>query len=382
MKLNNLHTIFEQTDCLYSPQAYLNGELSTNEQHYFEKHILSCSVCRDEYEGLLAMHDLRKLPVIVNELNKQVDNYVRPIVKPSFLQKHKILRIAAFILVLIGSGFFISYYSQYSSRKYAAEEMVSQSIEAPAVEYTSEIDTPFEAVTIESSNEAEHKSQLSDQAVDSKLSKTGSRKESTNKEEKFTSVANTDIVDDELEAAESDKEEEVFEIETAIASENSEVKEYESSKKKLKEEEPTHETTSMSNYGRAKSSGISRKPVKSYIMVNPRQNGINAYEKGNYEQAIELLKKSDKYEEKNDTTTYYLGLSYAASGNSKKALKYFNELLKNTKSPYYEDAKWQKALLLIRTEKTKQAVELLNELIKSEVYNKEAQQKLDSLQRK
>jgi len=381
LQLDNLHTIFEQTDCLYSPQAYLEGELSTNEQHYFEKHILSCSICRDEYEGLLAMHDYKKLPVIVSGLNKQVDNYVRPIVKPSFLQKHKILRIAAFILVLVGSGFFISYYSQYSSQEYAAEEMVSQSVEAPAVESTMELDTVFEALTIEPSNELEHKSRLSDQTIDHKISKTTLRKESANKDEKLTSVASADIIDDELEISKSYEEEESFETEATIASENTYDKKYENSKKKLKEEELATETASMSNYSRTKSSGISRKTVKGYIIVNHQQNGISAYEKGDYEQAIELLKKADKYEEKNDTTIYYLGLSYTASDNLKKALKYFNELLKNTESPYYDDAKWQKALLLIRTGKTKQAVELLNELIKSDSYKKEAKQKLNSLEK-
>lgn len=382
MQLDNLHTIFEQTDCLYSPQAYLKGKLTVDEQHYFEKHILSCSMCRDEYEGLLAMRDYKKLPVIVSGLNKQVDNYVRPVVKPSFLQKHKILRIAAFILVLIGSGFFINYYLQYSSKEYAAEEMVSQSVEAPAVESTMELDTIFEAVTIESSNEAELKNRLSDQAIDRKISKTALRKGSADKEEKLTSAASADIVDDEFEMIESDEEEEAFKIETAIARENSEGKGYEASKKKEKEETIAPETASMDNYSRAKSSGISRKTLKGYIVVNYQQSGITAYKTANYEQAIELLKKSKKYESSNDTTTYYFGLSYTASGNSKKALKYFNELLKNTESPYYDDAKWQKALLLIKAGKQKQAVELLNELIKSDIYKKDAQQKLDSLQKK
>ena len=62
-------------------------------------------------------------------------------------------------------------------------------------------------------------------------------------------------------------------------------------------------------------------------------------------------------------------------------MKYYNELLNNKESSYHEDTKWQKSLLLIKIEKQKQAVVLLNELIKSDRYRKVAQDKLDSLKR-
>ena len=386
MNIDNLHIIFEQTDCLYSPQAYLNGELSTDEQYYFEKHILSCSICRDEYEGLLAMNDSKELPAIVSGLNKKIDNYVRPIIKPNFLKKHKILRIAAFILVLIGSGFFINYYTQYSSQEYAAEEMVSQSTEEQSLEPSMALDSLAQPVTIGSTNKPEQKNRLSDQVVKQKISKTASRKKIKNDDDETAAIETMDLVDDEFEIeAEEAYEEDVsgskISSEAVLAEKSQKELKYTDSKKKPKEEELT-ETVSTSNYSRAKSSGNTKKTVKGYTVVNYLESGISAYEKAEYEEAIEQFKKSEKYEGQNDKTTYYLGLSYDASGNSKKALKYFNELLKNTQSPYYEDAKWQKALSLIKTGKTKQAVEILNELLKSEVYNKEAQQKLDSLQRK
>ena len=290
MKRNNLHRIFEPSDCLYNPQDYIEGKLSADEQYYFEKHILSCSICRDEYEGLLAMHDTKELPSIVKELNKQVDNYLRPTVKPVFIKKHKIWSIAAFILVLIGSGFFINYYTQYSAKEFAAEEMVSQSVESNDNTPSMAFDSTAKPVTISSSNNSELKNKLNDQAINRKISKTSSEKKIEPKDDKFDAIESTNIVDDKFGIEEDEVYEEAEVSESIISSESknklavNESKETISlnSKKQQKDEAPLTNYEPTSDFNRAKSSGINRKTVKGYTVENYLENGIIAYKNGEY----------------------------------------------------------------------------------------------------
>ncbi len=206
MKENDLHTIFEQTDCLRRQDMliYLDGKFSRDEQYQFEKHLNSCSLCRDEFEGLLAMQDRKKLPAIVSELNLKLDKYIHHSLKKPFLRRYNTLRIAAVALILISSGFFINYYLQYSSREYHDQEMVSQSIEAPVADET-------ELLTEDSFSEPETEEI---KPVNEKIEsdKDNSRSDYTKKRDKQSTgekggnmIALSEVVEDETSDFESDK---------------------------------------------------------------------------------------------------------------------------------------------------------------------------------
>lgn len=379
LKLNKLHTIFEQTDCLYSPQDYIAGELSAEEQYSFEKHILSCAMCRDEYEGLLAMKNQDELPGIINELDKNINSYLKTAIKFKNRTNYKILRFAALILVLIGSGFFINYYTQQSSKEYAAEEMVSQSVGAPDVEAAEPFELSMDSTampTIASGTDTKQKNDLTDEAIVRKLARKDALEKSIPDNKKATlaemDVAGDSVVDNVDDLAE-ENEMRMNELAGLMAKE-----------KAKEEQEESDKITLESNYKRAKSSSIDKKTAKGYADNHYLEQGITAYNNGNFEKAIDLLKKSKNQNKKkeNDKAIFYIGLSYASIGNSKKAMQNFELILKNSQSSYYNDANWQKALLLIKRGKNNHAIEILKKLLASDSYAKEAKHKLDSLGKK
>jgi len=133
------------------------------------------------------------------------------------------------------------------------------------------------------------------------------------------------------------------------------------------------------NVNRAKLSSNKKTRTKDYLDSYQKQ-GIDAYNDGNYPEATVALNNSVKYEGKEEKTLFYLGQTYSAQGDSKKALLNFNKLLKNKDSQYQNEAMWEKAQLLIQMEKRKSAISVLNDLVKvNSPYKIEAQQKLDSL---
>lgn len=387
--------------------SYLEGKFSTKEQYHFEKHLNTCSICQDEFEGLAAMQDHKKLPVIVNELNQGVDNYLYHFTaKNSFFKNLHPLRITAAILILIGSGFFINYYIQYSSREYNNQEMVSQSIEE-SVSDEAEIlpeDSFSEPVTEKIKSENEEKTELSKDKDRSDLAK--NRDKQSAGEKGGNMIALSDVIEDEADNFESDED-----FITAVSDDKIKSKEEPtivaeslgegvSDNKKaiskelvaeeselVKEEDISYEDISLenerkldNNINRAKVLSSKKSKTKGDYMVSNLQTGIDAFHEGNYPEAIQSLKKSEKLEGETDKTTYYLGLSYSSLGNSKKALFQLNKLVNDPMNEYQNEAMWEKALLLIRIEKRKSAINVLNDLIKTDSpYKNDAQQKLDSL---
>ncbi|MEN8121614.1 MAG: zf-HC2 domain-containing protein [Bacteroidota bacterium] len=406
MKDKNLHKIFEQTNCLSRQDmlAYLEGNYSPKEQYHFEKHLNTCSSCRDEFEGFVAMQDNKRLPVIVDELNQRMDNYLyHSNTKSPFLKKLHPLRIAATILILIGSGFFINYYLQYSSKEYSDQEMVSQSIEEP-VSNKSELfaeDGFSEPVAkkIKSANE-----KIQTNKDNNKNDHAKNRDKLSTGEKSDNMIALTDVTEDDAADFELDEEFKTVMSDDKIKEEPSLVAESlgegvsenkNITAKKLvpeeteleKEEEVSYvdrtienERKDEINVNKTKLLSNKKGKTKGYQIVSYLQTGVDAFHNGNYTEAVESLKKSEMHEGEADKTTYYLGLSYSRLGNLKKALLQLNKLVNDPINEYQNDAMWEKALLLIRIGKRKSAINVFNDLIKTgPPYKNDAQQKLDSL---
>ena len=410
MKENNTHKIIKQTICFGKQDmiAYIEGDFSPKEQHYFEKHLQSCKMCHDEFEGLLAMQDYKKLPVIVGNLNKKVDNKIQELVKNPFFNKSNFLRIAAMLLILIGSGFFINYYMQYSVKEFAAEEMVSQSIEETAEETEMLVDDSF------LEPETEESIPISDEKIEDK--KDNSKSNLVNSNNIIIVKENKNKTKVLIEAIEDTDDDEVVDIEV-----NTDIKPAAVSDKTKNENEPlsgeanrgegldekkdiiaeiivTEEDLSeaekeisndeiSSGNGRKLDNNINRAKLLSTkknktkgAAISYQQTGVDAFNDGNYKKATIALNNSVKLEGKADKTLFYLGQTYASQGDSKNALLNYNKLIVSKNSQYQNQAMWEKAQLLISIGKRKSAINVLNDLLKqSSPFEIKAQQKLDSL---
>ena len=100
----NLENILKQGDCIPEETMlrYIEGKLSSHENHLVEKHLLECEMCSDALEGLKMMQPA-KSKEIISDLNKKIDERL----KSSERSEAKIIpfnnyyRIAAVIALFI-----------------------------------------------------------------------------------------------------------------------------------------------------------------------------------------------------------------------------------------------------------------------------------------
>lgn len=92
-------------------------------------------------------------------------------------------------------------------------------------------------------------------------------------------------------------------------------------------------------------------------------DGLGYYNNGEYAEASDRFEVALDADPNQTQALYYNGMSLYYIKNYEAALKSFNTLLKDKKSPYYQATQWQIALIYIETGNTKQARKTLNEII-------------------
>ncbi len=361
MNKKNLHSIFEKGSCLSieQMQAYLSGKLSAKEVYLFEKHINACPECSDMFEGLQIMKNPSQIPVIISELNTNIDNYLILNVKHAGIRTNKFWKIAASFLLLVGSGILITYYTQNMSKDFAVQKTI---VQEPSITESSAIENPpqvmEEKIIPKTDKQKESKAIAHKKEAENKLTKS----ESSKNEE--TGIVDNELEDMELAEESSEEifiipEKEEFDKESVIAEEN-----------------PDSQNTDL-YLSRAKiaSSKSSKKKSISYLQL-----GINAYQEKNYSEALEYLKIAEKQDENSEKTAYYLAITYFTVNNYKKAEKYFIKLQSETTNVYYWDALWYQSQILIKRNKREKALQLLKQIAQSKSkYKQQAENKLDSL---
>jgi anti-sigma factor RsiW len=70
--LNDIFVVTGQCPAQQQLLDYVQGKLSAAEQHEVEKHVASCELCSDALEGLAAMPQKERLPVMVRQMKWQL----------------------------------------------------------------------------------------------------------------------------------------------------------------------------------------------------------------------------------------------------------------------------------------------------------------------
>ncbi|MCH8317595.1 MAG: hypothetical protein IIA88_03730, partial [Bacteroidetes bacterium] len=102
--------LFSETDCLSleTLQKYLGGELTTNQMHTVEKHLLGCELCSDALDGLSLMPDGSKTVKIVAGINKEIRaKTAAGKAKIIYFDFKRIAAAAAILILLTGTSYFI-----------------------------------------------------------------------------------------------------------------------------------------------------------------------------------------------------------------------------------------------------------------------------------
>jgi len=285
-------------------QNYLAGKLSAKEEYLFEKHINACPVCKDEFEGLQAMENPEKLPVVINELNNQIQEHIK---KKNSTNFKFFLKIAATILILFGLTFFLSTYFYTAGKNYSEKENTS---------YEPEIQTPKEPFTktktIEKKNTAQEKL-LEIKEKKPKLSLSKPQKQASKQndiviKENKTLPPDTNVSNYELDA-----------LAPEIAAEYS---------------APAPKKNSTAKFSRTKKTFAKKsKKQPDYLSL-----AVDAYEKKKYNEALGYLNQAENNKKNLEKTYYYFGITYMALKNYDKAEKYINKLLSDTTNIFYTEA--------------------------------------------
>jgi hypothetical protein len=117
--------------------------------------------------------------------------------------------------------------------------------------------------------------------------------------------------------------------------------------------------------------------VKEKAVSDPVEfkQGLDEYSNQEYDKAIKSFDKVLQKNPNNLEANYYNGLANVSANKNTKALGYFNKVIKSN-NKYTDDAKWQKAQILLQQNNNTEAKAVLEDLKKSAKYKEQAEKLL------
>jgi len=119
--------LFNKTYCIREGAMfdYIENKLSNKERHLIERHLLGCDFCNDALEGLEQLKSRERITTINNEINNKVLSTAKDEPKVISMNLRLFIGIAAAILLLIGSTFFINNLAKKTIEEGAMAEKLS-----------------------------------------------------------------------------------------------------------------------------------------------------------------------------------------------------------------------------------------------------------------
>jgi hypothetical protein len=404
MDQNNLNKIFADSPCLSNQVMidYIDGKLSEKEKNRVEMHLDSCNFCKDEFDGLQELVDKEKLSFIISNLNNQISKKSHGKARKASLFP-QVISMAAIILLLVGFAWLFFYIVQLSPlnnnqsavlqnlEEEKEEEMLKSGLIQAKVD-TAYIDRPAYIQKRRESQEAigvPDISQMENAKILSLSKKIILEEELVEPDNLSDEVALDELSDDKVvihavsseiaKELNADKEENNIVRDVANSGKDSNRKEKIIS---AKDEAPFEIKTERSKKDNKNLAAVNGKASKEFADLSFKQ-GMLEYNNQNFDKAIVYFNNSLSGNEKSGEVYYYLGMAYHKLNDPKNSIAYLNKVIAIKSSKYYENALWEKAQILIKTEKKKSAQHTLNEIIKLKgFYAKQAEKQLDSLNRK
>ncbi len=411
---NKLNKIFGQSDCvsINKLRKYINGKLSSSENHAIEKHISDCSMCSDIYHGLLIIPDKTNLELNVNDINKKIDSRNK---KVSKIRNLKTIRykfaIAVSILLIISSTIWLYNYTN-NETTYTSEslEIVSDDFELKREASDKDIINVNENKKIKrDENTFIIKDKRKEKTIDNtktnkdedikinkeKDIKTDDEDENyINEGEKNISVKKQNLkIEKNVEKKESKQEEtiEIFDeeeisekdediLDDMVYNEKNKLKRRDKQAKRFKSDNVNalagvESINSRYIKRRAKSNTwesindkvvVDKIQIDSFIDINNKllfNTAIDNYNNGKYSKAIILFEKILNIEPNNYQANYFCANSYYGINEYGKAIKRYYKIIKQGKGEFYESAQWYRAKCYKKLGKKRVAKKLFNKII-------------------
>jgi len=412
MSIIKLNIIFNNSECISTDKmiSFLNVELNEKENNHIEKHLLVCEMCKDEIEGIKELSEFNRIENIVSELNKSVDKKIKQKHNKTMFLRNNYLQIAAVILIIISSTFFINNFINYSKKNMQSDESIAQNItiEEENIEKNDNYDIIEEEVA---ENEGKSEAKSIEKTIKNKIDK--------KQETKFQTIIikdNNKVGDNKTEAVLDAELEPVLEIKDDFKGQSESINDFseiaynraiefdENDKKRksksiekesIKGESQIKKSNKRLFFSKKRSNNnLDTKDIKNKEIVLSSnyeiksqsdfyfKKGLKSYYNNDYKTARKYFEQS-LILKNNANSNYYLALTFIKFNDNKKAIEYFNKVLVFTNSKYFYEALWQKAIIFIKSEEKETTINLLYDIYKADCkYSKQAKMKLDSLKNK
>lgn len=411
MKQQSKVNIFNTTNCLNRDQmlGYLRNELAPFEKHLVEKHLVDCDLCNDALEGFSLISN----PDFIDQTVMAVKE-ITPVRKIKTQVSFRIwLAAASVILIIISTLWF--YHSSYQPypNQVAQETMPrpalyqpkdigfnpNHSIKQPAIIVKKNTDT--NKLVLESSQQ--NVTSLDADRIDQiQTKRTGSRYATEEVLEKEDAISEPEIKTSEAPvttyegyASEAPAMKEISAANPSTLKDNVKNKDaprvrYIEGMKTRIYETPlkTADSTVLVNKQRVETR-FENGSEKNKVFVEEDQNredftysevleqGIHNLQQKNYIKASALFEELLKTNPGDENALFYGALSYASLGRFERARHPLQRLTMDHNGLFYEEAKWNLALLEVQSGNRNKAIKLLKEIeIAKGFYSRQASVKL------
>lgn len=410
MKPQGPEKIFTPTSCLNKDQLmlYSRNELNAAERHLAEMHLVDCELCSDALEGFALLSG----QVIVTNTMAEVKKLTHT---PVHRAKNKLYWLAAAsLVVIIGTTFYLfKMADKPNSEKLAEEKNIT--VQAPSLtvpvntndkETTqvnrqahsfptvnpgkSEQETPVavekivEAVEDAETPAAEQKMNITEPAMTGAIKSLGKTSDYSIEEKANVGIkAATD---------ESETIQPYSRNQNITSSSNQDIRYIEGFKTiNYKDENPWSDSILVTDRTglAARFESEQKKKEQKDLIDNDLHlvgyhfllaEGIRKYKNGAFQEASSIFDQIIRQRKTDENALFYGALSVAGTGRNEEAVQYLHTLLKNPASPFYEEARWHMALILLKDNNQEAARDLLQKIYKdSGFYSQKAFNKLKEL---
>ena len=334
--MNKKKNIFTGSDCP-SPEvlhSYLMNNLSKEEKHMVEEHLIDCMMCSDELEGLASMKD----PEILSEYAEEIqqDLGISEVRKIRFRPVYQLAVAVAILFIVAGTIFLTEYLSDNGT-----SEMVSQQMEEPDKEKASP--------AIGRSQEKAAEETAVEEVVSSDQESGKGMKKSDEVVEMKADIPEKDIAQEEEviieeEAEVSDRiilevaaEEDAMGMQAEGAGINDEVDGAVIMGKDEKKDMVMQELTGQKSRSASKKSGKSKGQDFTISTTPAVDSAAIYYNLKQHEKAINYLKDILKNNKGNEKALYEMALNYFATDDYKRSMKYISRLTELESSEYSDE---------------------------------------------
>jgi len=353
---------------------YYSGKMKPEEKSDFENKLEQDPFAKEAFEGFLLLEtNLEKISTIDNSNNRIKERLGLETAKASFPLK-SFMTIAASVVILIGSYFFISNNLISSkTQESVAENIINVTNKEEAIEKTMNVEE-LEEVPLTDSFQIESLTTTETYDVSVVSNNNDFRYE---KEEIIASPSkNNNNSFNYTPKPTTNKEKKQIDFEEYLAMDENEGEEIIGQEIVSSPEPITSDINrTMMNTVAIEDSELEETTILDN--VSEYKKGIVAYNKSEYVKAIKSFNISISKNINVNSSNFYIGMSYFNQRRSSKAIKYFDKLL-NTSLKY--KAEWYKALSLINKGNKNDAKKLLHKIANSNSnFKMEALNKLNTL---